>query len=252
MIPEHELRFRVKFHFNAAFAFLRRFVYRHCRWQRLRGDVTEILVDELNGILNVNIADDYHHGVIGRVVDAEEFRRFPAIEHRDVRGPPDNRHPVRVRGESCGDELFIKFAARVGIYAHSAFLFDCLAFHIKLAQNGVFQPVCLQHRPQLQLVRGQCHGVNRIVHGGAGVEAGAAVLRVNFGIFAGDNPRFGGFLLRFEFRCQFGDFFGIGAIALGAFHVKRVAYPVDLRQNRLFLFIVFSADSLRAFEQHVL
>ena len=116
----------------------------------------------------------------------------------------------------------------------------------------VFQPVCLQHCPQFQLVRGQCHGVNRIVYGGACVEAGAAVLCVNFGIFAGDNPRFGGFLLRFEFRRQFGDFFGIGAIALGALHVKRVAYPVDLRQNRLLLFIVFGADSLRAFEQHVL
>lgn len=140
----------------------------------VRGDGAEVLLDPGQRLLRVDVADHREHGVVGRVVRAEERLRVVQGRRVQIGHRADRRVVVRVALRVReGRELLERRAVRNVVVALAALVLHdvALVLHGLVVERGEQRahPVGLEPQGELQLVRG-----HRLEVVGA-LEAGGAV-----------------------------------------------------------------------------
>ena len=170
---------------------LLRDVARH-RPRRLR-HAAEVLVDQLQRLRRVEVADDRHGGVFRHVVGAVEVAHVLDRRRFEIRHAADRRMLVRMHQERVVVDDFREPAVRLVLDAHPALFLDDLALapERRVVDAQRRHAIGLEPQHQRQVVRRQRLPEDRLVLGRVGVAAAADARderRVRLGLHVPASP----------------------------------------------------------------
>ena len=221
---------------------------------RTRLHIAPVLVDNLDGLVGVEIARQADADVVGHIVGGHEVAD---IAHRGVLqvllAAQSGLVAVGVVGEEGGKHGVVHLAVVLG-EAHVLLLVDGLQLGVEQAQHQVLETVGLNLAPGLQLVVGDVldiHGgdvldIHGVVVAGEGVGAGRADGGHRFVVLVGDGNLRGLVAQAVNLVVDGGASGGVVEHAVG---LKQV---FNLLDEYLLLCPVGGAEFLGALEHHVL
>ena len=213
---------------------------------RTRLHIAPVLVDNLDGLVGVEIARQADADVVGHIVGGHEVAD---VAHRGVLqvllAAQGGLVAVGVMGEEGGKHGVVHLAVVLG-EAHVLLLVDGLQLGVEQAQHQVLEAVGLNLAPSLQLVVGDVLDIHGVVVAGEGVGAGRADGGHGLVVLVGDGNLRGLVAQAVNLVIDGGASGGVVEHAVG---LKQV---FNLLDEHLLLLPVGGAEALGTLEHHVL